>query len=68
MPQVLTPWLPFMAYAGTSLSFVIAFTFFRQELFTGLDTMSVSLASMGSFGKFIMGQSRSVGASSAPEG
>lgn len=57
MPQVLTPWLPFMAYIATSLGFVVAFTFFRQELFTGLDTMSVSLAGMGLLGKTIMGLS-----------
>lgn len=55
MPQVLTPYVPFMAWAGTSLGFVVVFTFWRQELFTGLDTMSVSLAEMGLLGKTIMG-------------
>jgi hypothetical protein len=60
MPQVLTPYVPLMAWAGTSLGFVVAFTFFRQELFTGLDTMSVSLAGMGLLGKTIMGVSAPV--------
>lgn len=55
MPQVLTPYVPFMAWAGTSVGFLVVFTFWRQELFHGLDTMSVSLAEMGLLGKTIMG-------------
>ncbi|KZV69121.1 hypothetical protein PENSPDRAFT_581469 [Peniophora sp. CONT] len=36
----LRPWLPLIAYLATTLAFVVAFAFWRTELFQGLDDLS----------------------------
>lgn len=35
VPTGLTPWMPLLAWGGSSLGFVLAFTFWRKELFEG---------------------------------
>lgn len=52
--RVLKPWLPLILYAITSLGFVVAIAFYRTELFTYLDELSVWLRSDKQYGYAIL--------------
>jgi uncharacterized membrane protein YdjX (TVP38/TMEM64 family) len=43
LTHTLTPWIPLILYAITSLVFVVAIAWYRTELFVGLDQLSLYL-------------------------
>lgn len=50
----LRPWLPFLLYGATSLGFVFAITFWKEELFGGLDDLARWLRAEGEKGYAVM--------------
>lgn len=48
------PWLPFLLYAATSLGFVLAIAFWKDEVFGGLDDLAQWLKSEGETGYAVM--------------
>ncbi|KAL0949626.1 hypothetical protein HGRIS_009671 [Hohenbuehelia grisea] len=51
---LLRPWLPLILYAISSLGFVVAIAFYRDELFAGLDELSVWLRADPQFGHAVL--------------
>ncbi|QRW05661.1 Golgi apparatus membrane protein TVP38 [Ceratobasidium sp. AG-Ba] len=54
VPDSLKPWIPMMIWALSSLAFLIAITYYKSEVFTGLDELSQWLQSQGYQGQFIL--------------
>jgi len=52
--RILKPWLPVILYAISSLAFVVAIAFYRTELFTYLDELSLRLRSDEHYGYAIL--------------
>ncbi|KAF8803694.1 hypothetical protein BYT27DRAFT_7108769 [Phlegmacium glaucopus] len=52
--RALKPWLPLILYAVTSLGFVVAIAFYRTELFTYLDELSLWLRSDEQYGYAVL--------------
>ena len=50
----LRPWLPFILYAATSLGFVVAIAFWKEEVFGGLDDLARWLRAEGETGYAVM--------------
>ncbi|KAJ7179831.1 hypothetical protein C8R43DRAFT_970642 [Mycena crocata] len=53
-PNLLRPWLPLILYALTSLVFVVAIAFFKTQVFTLLDDLSVWLRTDEQFGYAVL--------------
>lgn len=54
MPDSLKPWIPMIIWALSSVAFLVAITYYKTEVFTGLDELSQWLQSQGYQGQFIL--------------
>ncbi len=51
----LRPWIPYILYGATSLGFVLAITFWKDDVFRNLDDLSHSLRDQGDTGYLLLG-------------
>ncbi|CUA73741.1 hypothetical protein RSOLAG22IIIB_01258 [Rhizoctonia solani] len=54
MPDSLKPWIPMLIWALSSIAFLVAITYYKTEVFTGLDELSQWLQGQGYQGQFIL--------------
>lgn len=54
LTERLKPWVPFLAYAGTTFGFILAIMFWKDEVFGGLDELATWLRGKGSTGYAVM--------------
>ncbi|KAG8763435.1 hypothetical protein FRC11_003920 [Ceratobasidium sp. 423] len=54
MPDSLKPWIPMLIWAFSSIAFLVAITYYKSEVFTGLDELSQWLQAQGYQGQFIL--------------
>ncbi|KAF8761226.1 SNARE associated Golgi protein [Rhizoctonia solani] len=54
VPDSLKPWIPMMIWALSSIAFLVAITYYKTEVFTGLDELSQWLQVQGYQGQLIL--------------